>query len=283
MNIVKASYGGKDATEEIRKKVKDGKLIVRADNGIIGDPLHGVVKYLEIEVDGQNFKTKENDLFSYPKTQTNRLGIFYSNNNKEIIYPTIRASLRSIEKAANNKADILTCMWRSESQNPFFEKIAWTQTSSHLNQILQILQLLYAADEIGRYKYVSFLEHDLLYAEGYFDYPDFDNGIFLNTNFIGMNKDGFQSKNQREKPLSQITMLFKDAIEHFRNILPNALLTNRGCIEPPKEMVEWQAKHPNVHINHGFHFTSHYNIYSKTTYENEEYWGNHKNVWPQPN
>lgn len=282
MNVTKASYGGKDATEEVKKRIKHGKLIIRADNSIIGDPQHGTVKYLELEIENQKFKIKENDLFSYPEIKTDRLGIFYSNNNNEIIYPTIRASLKSIEKAADKKADILTCMWRSEPQNPFFEKIAWTQTSSHLNQILQILQLLYTASEIGNYKYVSFLEHDLLYAEGCFDYPDFNDGILVNTNFIGMNTKGFQAKNQKDKPLSQIIMLFKDAIEHFRNILPNALLTNSGCSEPQKYIMEWHSKWPNIHVNHGFHFTSHCDIYSKTTHENEEYWGNHKSIWPQP-
>lgn len=280
LEIIKATYGGNDCTEQIKNKIVNNKLIVRSDNNIIGDPSVGVVKYLEIEanIDGEIVKTntREGQLLTLPKPSTNRLGIFYSNNINEKIYPAIRASLKSIQKAAEGKADILTCMWRHEPENPFYECISWTQTSSHLNQILQILQLLYTARLSGDYKYVSFLEHDLVYAEGYFDYPDFDEGILANMNYIGMNKDGFQHRGQNDKPTSQLTMLFEDAIKHFESLLPNALVTNSGLLEPQLKMIEWNSEHPNIHINHGSHFTSHYNIYSKeNTYDEHPYWGKH--------
>ena len=280
MEIIKASYGTNDCTQQIRNKVVSNKLIVRADNTICGDPSVGIVKWLEIEakIDGQLIteKVKEGSLLTIPKPSTNRLGIFYSNNINEKIYPAIRASLKSIEKAAEGKADILTCMWRHESENPFYQTIAWTQTSSHLNQILQVLQLLYTARLSGDYKYVSFLEHDLLYAEGYFDYPDFEEGILANMNYIGMNKEGFQHRGQNDKPTSQLTMLFDDAIKHFESILPNALVTNSGLLEPQLKMNEWNSEHANIHINHGSHFTSHYSIYQKeNTYLQHPYWGEH--------
>ena len=41
-------------------------------------------------------------------------------------------------------------MWQHEPQNPFPEFIAWTHTSSHLNQLLQVMQLLYQAKAGGR-------------------------------------------------------------------------------------------------------------------------------------
>jgi hypothetical protein len=281
MEIIKATYGDKDCTEQIRNKVVSGKLIVRADNGIIGDPAVGHVKWLEVqaEIDGEmvNERVREGLLLTLPKSKTNRLGIFYSNNINERIYPAIRASLKSIQKAAEGKADILTCMWRHEPENPFYQCIAWTQTSSHLNQILQVLQLLHTAKLSGDYKYVSFLEHDLLYAEGYFDYPDFDEGILANMNYIGMNREGFQPRGQDDKPTSQLTMLFEDAINHFTSLLPNALVTNSGLLEPQLRMIEWNATNPNIHINHGSHFTSHYNIYKKNDlFTDHQYWGNHK-------
>ena len=280
LKITKATYGGQDCTLNIQSKIKDNKLIVRADNNIIGDTAVGVVKYLQItgEYEGATFSEniKEGTLLCLPKTKTNRLGIFYSNNTNERIYPAIRASLKSIQKAAADKADILTCMWRHEPENPFYECIAWTQTSSHLNQILQILQLLYTAKQTSDYKYVSFLEHDLVYAEGYFDYPEFTSGILANMNYIGMNKDGYQHRGQNDKPTSQLTMLFEDAIKHFESLLPNALVTNSGLLEPQLQMVEWNSAEPNIHINHGSHFTSHYSIYKKTdTYLTHPYWGEH--------
>lgn len=280
MEIIKATYGGRDCTNEIKGKVVGGKLIVRSDNNICGDPLVGSIKWLEVTalIDGKEVteKVKEGVILRMPKPNTNRLGIFYSNNINERIYPSIRASLKSIQKAAEGKADILTCMWRREPENPFYETIAWTQTSSHLNQILQVLQLLYTARETGNYKYVSFLEHDLIYAEGYFDYPEFDSGVLANMNYIGMNKDGYQPLGQRDKPTSQLTMLFGDAIKHFESLLPNALVTNSGLLEPQIPMVEWNAPNPNIHINHGSHFTSHYNVYKKTElFQTHPYWGEH--------
>ena len=280
MQIINATYGDRDCTEQIKGRVVNDKLLVRADNNICGDPAIGTVKFLKVEadIDGEivTMAVREGALLTMPKPKTNRLGIFYSNNINQQIYPAIRASLKSIQKAAEGKADILTCMWRHEPENPFYQCIAWTQTSSHLNQILQILQLLYTAQQSGDYKYVSFLEHDLIYAEGYFDYPDFDEGILANMNYIGMNKEGFQPRGQNDKPTSQLTMLFSDAIKHFESLLPNALVTNSGLLEPQLKMVEWNSVHPNIHINHGSHFTSHYSIYRKDNlFAEEPYWGKH--------
>lgn len=280
MKILKATYGDFDVSDKVNSKINNGKIFLFANNSFFGDTKPGVVKYLEteIELDGLIFsnKTRENELFIFPKTKCDRLGIFYSNNNEDKIKPCILASLRSIEKAAKDKADIVTNMWYSYSENPFFETIAWTRTSSHLNQVLQVLQCLYIAQQIHNYKYVSFLEHDVLYAEGYFDYQDFEDDIISNTNYIGMNTDGFQALGQVDKPTSQLTMKFDYAIQHFSNLLPNALIRNAGLLEPQTKIGEWKAQNPNIHVNHGRHFTSHYNIYSKTDIKHfDDYWGDH--------
>jgi hypothetical protein len=214
----------------------------------------------------------------FPKTKSNKLGIFYSNNNNSKIFPAIQASLESIRVAALDKADIMTCMWQSEPKNPFVEHLAWTKTSSHLNQLLQIMQLLYTAREVGVYDYVSFLEHDVLYPEGYFDFPEFEHGIvYTNMNYKGINKDGYQPLGQRDEPFHQMTMRFNDAIKHCESILPNALVTNSGNIESDKVVrKQWKCKNSAIHINHGLHFTSHYNVYKKNNlYTNDPYWGDH--------
>lgn len=286
MKILKATYGGVDCTSQVQSKVNNKRLIIYSNNHIIGDTAPGVIKYLEIELEynGEISKheIKENELFSFPKQTSNRLGIFYSNNNISEIYPAIHASLNSIEKAAKGKADIITCMWQHDPLNPFPEFIAWTHTCSHLNQLLQVMQLLYQSKEMGEYEYVSFLEHDVLYPEGYFDYPDFEEGkVLCNANFIGINSVGFQPLGQKDKPFHQMTMKVKDAIKHCENILPNALIRNSGIIEPEKLIKEkWECKHPSIHINHGRHFTSHYSIYTKDIFSCHDYWGEHKNVWP---
>lgn len=279
MKIISATYGDVDCSAILTNRIKGGSLVVRSDNSIIGDTANGKVKFLkvEVEIDGQIFKEdiKEGDLLILPKTTNDRLGIFYSNNNNPVIYPAIRASLESIRVAAEGKADIYTCMWRHEPLNPFIEYIAWTNTYSHLNQLLQVMQLLYSAKQVNNYKYVSFLEHDVLYPEGYFDYPEFDTGeVWTNMNYMGMNKEGYQPQGARHEPFHQMTMRFEDAIKHCESIFENALITNSGLMEQQDNRHQWECVNPAIHINHGYHFTSHNSIYLKEgIYQDHPYWG----------
>lgn len=281
MEINHAYYGGVDCTEIVKSRIRNGSLILRSDNNIIGDPAVGQPKALVVSVDGKRYITEEGRMFIYPAPSKTKLGIFYSNNTRPETFPAIRASLNSIQKAAENKADILTCMWNPEPQNPFPEYLAWTKTFSHLNQLLQIMQLLYVAREINDYKTVSFLEHDVLYGEGYFDYPEIPVGtVYTNMNYIGVNKDGWQEVPIRHEPFHQMTMRFDEAIAHCESILANALITNSGLIEPQIPNIireKWSSAHPSVHINHGGHFTSHFSIYSTTDIKDyDDYWGHHK-------
>lgn len=276
MNITKATYGNVDCLDKIKSFVKNEKIVVRVDNSIIGDTQPGVIKYLEIEVDGITEKIKEGDTFVYPKSKTNRLGVWYSNDTRN--HPAIKQSLQSIELAAHNKADIVTCVWVGIENNPFYQIYSWNKISSHLNQLLQILQCIYVAKTINDYKYVSFLEHDVMYGEGYFDYPDFDRGeVWTNMNYGGINKDGWQHKGQFDEPMHQMTMRMEDAVEHFHNILGNALVINSGLIEPQSLIrKQWESSNESIHINHGSHFTSHFNIYRKdNVYDTHSYWGKH--------
>ena len=84
MIITKATYGEKDCTQIVQSKVIGNKLILRADNNIMGDTNPGVVKYLEIEGNesGEVFKerVREGDTLVYPKTKLKRLGVWYTNN-----------------------------------------------------------------------------------------------------------------------------------------------------------------------------------------------------------
>jgi hypothetical protein len=282
MKITKATYGGRDCTDLVQSKVSGDRLIIRSSNDLIGDTMVGVVKYLEIEgeLGGNLFseKVREGTLLTLPKTQHNKLGIFYSNNNNMSIWPAIYKSLDTIKTAADGKADILTCMWNPMPDNPFHQISSWYQSQSHLNQLLQIMQCLYSAKEMHDYEYVSFLEHDVMYAEGYFDFPDFESGhVQTNMNYGGINKDGWQHRGQSDEPFHQMTMRFDDAIKHCESILPNALRTNSGMIETQTmERKQWNAENQSIHINHGSHFTSHYNIYKKDNLSlQHSYWGNH--------
>jgi hypothetical protein len=273
MNITKATYGGVDCLQQVKSKIKGETLILRVDNDIIGDTLPGVVKFLEIEINGELHKVREGHTFTYPKSKHNKLGIWYSNDTRN--HPAVIESLKSIQIAAEGKADIVTCVWNHLNDNPFHEVISWNRSSSHLNQLLQILQCIYVGKTIGKYEYVSFLEHDVLYPVGYFDYPDFGGGILTNMNYGGMNKDGFQHRGQDDEPMHQMTMRVEDALEHFHDILGNALVTNSGMIESQKmTRNQWKCENQALHINHGSHFTSHFSIYKKyDQYPTHPYWG----------
>lgn len=273
--ITKATYGGVDCLPQVKSKIKGNTLIVRVDNNIIGDSMVGSVKFLEIEINGELHKVREGDTFTYPKSKHNKLGIWYSNDTRN--HPAVIKSLETIQKAAEGKADIITCVWNPIPSNPFHEVISWNRSSSHLNQLLQILQCIYVAKTIGMYQYVSFLEHDVMYGEGYFDYPDFGGGILTNMNYGGINRDGWQYRGQDDEPMHQMSMRVDDAIEHFQSILGNALVTNSGMIEAQNmKRNQWRCENESIHINHGSHFTSHFSIYRKDNVFNEHpYWGEH--------
>jgi hypothetical protein len=171
------------------------------------------VKYVLNGVEGETTVAEHNYL-TLPKQQHSRLGIFYSNNNNDRIN---QAALEALKSAALGKADILTCTWKPIPGNPFPEITAMTQHPHHLNIIIQILQLLYRARNTGTYRYVSMVEHDVLYPEGYFDFPDFASGVLYNTNFKGLCREGFQdyAHFHDSLPLHQVTLRFRDTIARF--------------------------------------------------------------------
>lgn len=269
MKITKATYGGKDVTDILVSKIKNDELKVKVSNDIFGDTAPGVFKYLEISSEYGDKKIPEGSYLILPESKVDRLGIFYSNNNVDNV---VYESLMTLTKF-QDKADILTCVWKPIPGNPFFETIAMTKSSNHLNIVIQILQLLYAARESGKYKYVSFLEHDVLYPEGYFDFPDFTSGVMTNMNYKGICADGFQHKTAQHEPLHQMTMIFSEAIEHFETMLKEAIKNGGILVEPQSNRSQWICANPAVHVNHGKHFTSHFSIYSKTTTPADAYWG----------
>jgi hypothetical protein len=280
LEITSATYGGADCTEILKSKIKGDTLILRVDNSIMGDTLVGQVKFLQIEGKcGEtefNERVREGDVFRMPKSTNKKLGIWYSNDQTG--HPCIKKSLESIQIASQNKADIITCVWNRIENNPFHEIISWNRSSSHLNQLLQILQCIFTAKTMGNYDYVSFLEHDVMYGEGYFDFPEFERGeIWTNMNYGGINRTGWQNRKQNDEPMHQMTMRIEDALEHFLGILDNALVTNSGMIEDQVLIrKQWYAENQSIHINHGSHFTSHFTIYdTEDTYKEHMYWANH--------
>ena len=270
--INKATYGGVDITERLRRLVKDDKLIVKAGNDVFGDLKPGYLKYLEVDSSEGMFTVKEDGYLSLPKNKISKLGIFYTNNN---VPKVVKESLLSLEKF-KDVADILTCVWNPIPGNLFYEVGAMTKSSSHLNIIIQILQLLYTARETNKYEYVSFLEHDVLYPDGYFDFPEFSEGVLTNMNYKGISEGGWQRRTADHEPLHQMTMVFSQAISHFEKLLHEAIKVGGVLVEPNIKRLQWRCLNPAVHINHGKHFTSHFSIYSKDTHPTDSYWGDSK-------
>jgi len=274
MNITKATYGDYDVLDIVTSFIRDGVLRISPTNTLFKkDPKPGIIKYLDLIVDNISYSIKENEYFEYPKnTNIQKLGIFYTNNNIPRVVEYCLKDLVKFEK----KADIFSCVWKHIPNNPFHELTAYTQNSHHLNITIQILQLLYAAQDHKQYDYVSFLEHDVLYPEDYFDFDGFGleyKGL-VNANYVGLCSQGFQKKNQNDLPLHQITMRFDQAIKHFETMMIRAV-KERSVVLEVDNLQQRSCKNSSIHINHGNHFTSHYNIYSKkdvSQYDN--YWGN---------
>lgn len=278
IKIISAEYGGKDVTSILKNKISDDRLLLGVNNGTFGgDPKPGIIKHLTVMYDEEGEKkiisVTEGEILILPFTRSSKLGIFYTNNR---INPAVlKSSLESIKKASlKSGVDIITSVWEHIPDNPFFEINCNVRTGNHFNIAYQICQLLLTAQSSKVYETVSFLEHDVLYGEDYFDFDMPDGNVVCNHNYMGICKHGWQNKGQGDEPLHQLTLKFDYAFDHFRNVLMESIV--RGVnLEPlhSPAYLRRQSVQPSVHINHGNHFTSHYNIYQKKYYEDQPYWG----------
>jgi hypothetical protein len=285
LKIIKATFGSLDVTDKLNDLICENKLFIFVNNSIFGVPDVGIIKQLKViycldDKENSEISIYENGVIAIPPSTSNRLGIFYTNNkiNKQVLSNSLSSIYKSSKKYS---VDILTSTWEPIHENPFHELNCSIRTHNHFNIAYQINQLLQTAKLIKNYKYVSFLEHDVLYGEDYFNYNDFDCDIYSNQNFIGMNENGYQKKIQNDEPLHQLTLNFNYALEHFKNILCESIIQGVN-LEPSytSSYTKYNSIQPSIHINHGNHFTSHFNIYSKDNYQNDEYWGNHNLINP---
>lgn len=281
--IKSAHYGSGDLQVDLTEKVKKdfiAKKSIFVSNQYAGfDPYPNVVKDLKIVLDnGEEFFYKENT-FCHVGTLDksfngcDRIGIFYTNNgiNPEVV----NKSLETIEIAKNfsKKTEIIVCPYKIGNQNYFMEVESIFKIGGHINIVTQILQALYTVKNYSNFKYVSFLEHDVMYPENYFVYEDLDVDCAYNDNYIGICKNGFQKKNQHSQPpLHQMTMKYEYALKHFERLLSVYMSRNFEILEPSGSQRRF-ISNPSVHINHGNHLTSHYSIYSKETTQSNDYWG----------
>lgn len=212
------------------------------------------------------------------------LGLFYTNNIKH--QKIFDSSIESIRKAKLNSknVDIIINSWKPIKTE--FSNII-TNFNIHigsLNIALQILESLSLNN--GKYKIVSFLEHDVLYPDDYFNrLPETLEGAHLNYDYIGMSKDGYQRKLPAQFPLHEISMNFDFALRHFTNLIPQILSKKNYCLEPDssyhKSTFNLDSGKPSVHIYYKNHLTNHYDTYDKTPFTKiHEYWGDYQQYYP---
>ena len=230
----------------------------------------------------------------------NRLGIFYTCNYNGLMKPLLKSVLKRLKKVSDNKIDIISSVWQPIKNNPFPEYISPYTRVNDINLCLQILSLLSIYGESQKYKYVSFLEHDVFYPDDYFDYPDFSTNVLLNPYSIGLNKFGYINKKKKFKhqiideegmsdmPLFLTTMNFNFAVFHFTKCLFNQLNPindNKPCFEPIEEFNKknytiYKAKNPVLHIDTGWNYSHHFEIFydkkMNDVYPKHKYWGEAK-------
>jgi hypothetical protein len=290
LNILKATYGSGDCaldvTERLQRLVKNGHLDCVVSNTLFTDPCPDRIKTLRFvyELPSSNqfcvCESEEHKRVIAPLSGGDRIGILYTNQSVPAKF--LYRVLDQLKKAAGDM-DILTCPWHPIERNPFPELDWFYHVPDYLTMSLQILKLLYTAQDLGPYEYVFFLEHDVLYPEGYFEIEPFSEDVLSNTNYIGLCEGGFQTGAENMECLHMLTMRLPAAIEHFTSCVHTALL---GV--PPGFMIEpWDRKRkqrrssePVVHINHGNHFSVYHTYFSKKNMlETHPYWGSAASWW----
>lgn len=231
---------------------------------------------------------------------TDRLGIFYTCNYNSFMTPLLNKVLKRLKEISHNKIDIVSSVWQPIKNNPFPEYLAPYTKLNDTNLCLQILSLLSLYGEGQKYKYVSFLEHDVFYPDDYFDYPDFKTNVLLNPYSIGLNKFGYINKKAKfndqiidengicDMPLYLTTMNFNFAVFHFTKCLFNHLDPTDGskpCFEPidefkNKNYVIYKASNPVLHLDTGWNYSYHFDIFydkkMNDVYPKHKYWGKAK-------
>lgn len=213
------------------------------------------------------------------------LGVYYTHSQ---LHPKLQEhNLLRIKQMvqATPGADYICSVWK---ETPFVPKekqqVSFFKNNGHMNIALQIYRALLTKKD---FNYVAFLEHDVLYHQGYLNilaanYQQGYDGVSYRS-FIGMNAKGFQKLNQADEPMSMLSMRYDKAVALMKNKIEYYVTNGAGCIEPDDKSKMLKVKgEDNVHVNmnetkHNHHLTSHYNIYSKTQItDSHKYWGSHK-------
>ena len=275
-NLIKSAiYKGESKYTDVTQIVKKMSSNFIVSNDIFEDPEPFSVKYLIVN---DCILIKEGSIFLldyfYRSNVSDRLGIFYTNNNIDI---DILTKVLNTLSLYTNEIDIITCAWQKITNNNFYNINSLSKNSTHFNIVSQILQCLFLAKIYNKgYKYVSFLEHDVLYSIDHFRYDEFDENVICNMNYCGLNKCGYSELKYQEFALHQMTMKFEFAIQYFSQILLKYLAGEYNSVEPNIDKKIVKDITQSVHIKHGKNFTNHYDVFSENYFDTHPLWQDYK-------
>jgi hypothetical protein len=225
------------------------------------------------------------------------VGVWYTDNSAPA--PLLANSLRSIEVAAKqawrHDVEIVACGWEKPDGLPrgmTFVRFEGERKRSHATIVKQINEALDAGPIMD---VVSFLEHDVLYPQDYFQkVGDAFAGnptaaVVSNLDYIGLNAQGWQPVKERHEPMHQLSMRWAFAIENMERASKEAE-SGSALLEPQGDRSNWVrlpaspglGLMPAVHVNHNAgRFTSHGDVcYAPAISTNHSHWGEHRNFWP---
>lgn len=283
LKILCATYGTLDVTSRLTELVSQGSFHFKVCNDVFGtDPNPCTLKTLKVNyrLDGIDLcvEQSENSYISLYKRNTDRVGIYYTDNSKPAI---VKATLDNLLHIWNHKnIDIVVCGFTRVPGYPFHWIDSLFKESSHPNIKLMICQCLAKAQLLGSYKFVSFLEHDVLYPLDYFDYPDIPDSYtsIMNSNYIGLTKNGFEGFSGGFNVLSQYTCHFDFAVTHFFDSFRSTIAIGDGPLEPYERVMIYQGLSPSIHINEQGSFTQHAARFDHIYYPYSTYWGYYENI-----
>ena len=202
----------------------------------------------------------------------NKVGIFYSHNKIDgrILDMVIDYLNQIIEQ---KRILIVASSYLPLLNFKGINLISKIKTPGYLCIIIQILQCLIHAKKLNsNCKFVSLLEHDILYPIDYFDYDPFDENVVCNINYVQLSAAGFE-KSKGGKPLSQLVMKFDFAVDHFHKKIIK-IIEGDLKLEPRSEIYGIRESTPPLHFRHANYMTSHFNTFDKKYYSFDQTWGN---------
>lgn len=280
-----AHYHEIDVTSIIRSAVCGNNLIFHVSNCNLGfDPAPGIRKKLNIvytinDKEYNEFFDENTDVI-LTGNNSKVCGLFYTDNS--VSNKILKTVIQSVDNAAKKtNAAIFYNAWEKTIEYPGVFTLSLLKNRSHFNIIYQICSMLSAIESSNlKCEYVAFLEHDVLYPVDYFIFDDFNENVLCNTNFVGLEKNGF-SYSLGQLPLHQLIMKFDYAVHFYKNLLYKSI-NKSVCVEPPNGSLYKirKTKDPSIHINaRDGQFTSHRDTYKLTNeYLNHPTFGDYKKI-----